>query len=46
MSTLANLPQALQASLNKAQVKILLAYYQASNGVVLNPDSAFVYIND
>jgi hypothetical protein len=43
---LVNLPQALQTFLNKAWVKIFLAHYQAPNRVVLNPNSAFVYIND
>jgi hypothetical protein len=46
MSTSANLPQALQASLNEARVKIPLAHHQVPNGVVLNPDSAFVHISD
>jgi hypothetical protein len=46
MSTLANLPQALQASLNQARANVPLAYYKVPEGVVSSPDSAFIYIND
>jgi hypothetical protein len=42
----ANLPQALQASLNEARAKIPLAHHEVPNGVVSNPDSAFIHIND
>lgn len=46
MSTSTTLPQALQASLNKARANIPLAHHEVPEGVVSNPDSAFIHIND
>lgn len=46
MSTSANLPQAVQASLNQARANIPLAHRDVPEGVVSNPDSAFIHIND
>ena len=46
MSTSANLPQALQASLNQARANIPPAHRDVPEGVVSNPDSAFIRIND
>jgi hypothetical protein len=46
MSTLANLPQAQQASLNQARASIPLAHREVPKGVISNPDSVFIYIND
>ena len=46
MSTSANLPQALQASLNQARANVPLAHHEVPEGVVSSPGSAFIHIND
>ena len=47
MSTSADLPRALQASLSQARAnKIPLAHHEAPDGIVSSPDNAFIHIND
>ena len=46
MSTSADLPRALQASLSQARAKIPLAHHKALEGVVSSPDNAYIHIND
>jgi hypothetical protein len=46
MSTLTNLPPALQASLNQARTDIPLAHHKVPKEVLSSLDSAFIYIND
>lgn len=47
MASLTNLPQALQAKLDQARANIPLAHHEMPrNGIVSNPESAFIHIND